>query len=81
VLQVSSAPVPVAELQKLALWQSETSEPLYRVTVSLDRQAVSTPTGLRPLLPGMQLEADVLLEKRRLVAWLFEPLMGWWRRV
>jgi membrane fusion protein len=29
-----------------------------------------------PLVPGMRLQADVLLERRRLVEWLFEPLLG-----
>ena len=30
----------------------------------------------QPLAAGMQLDADVLLERRRLVEWLFEPLLG-----
>jgi hypothetical protein len=29
----------------------------------------------------MQLEADVLLERRRLIEWLFEPLLGWRQRM
>lgn len=82
VLQVARAPVSAAELAKLVPLQAPaSSEPMYRVTVALARQDVAAPGGARPLLPGMQLEADVLLEKRRLVEWLFEPLMGWWRRV
>jgi membrane fusion protein len=28
------------------------------------------------LSAGMRLQADVLLERRRLVEWLFEPLLG-----
>jgi membrane fusion protein len=50
------------------------------VTVVLDRQAVSAAGQNRPLLAGMQLEADVMLERRRLVEWLFEPVLGWARR-
>jgi len=52
-------------------------EPLYRVTVALARQDMPDPQGGSaglPLRTGMQLEADVVLEKRRLVAWLFDSL-------
>ena len=33
-----------------------------------------------PLAAGMRLAGDVLLERRRLVAWLFEPLLAWRER-
>ena len=33
------------------------------------------------LAPGMQLEADVLLDRRRLIEWIFEPLLGLASRV
>jgi membrane fusion protein len=36
-----------------------------------------------PLQPGMQLDADVLLERRRLIEWVFDPiftLTGAWNR-
>jgi membrane fusion protein len=33
------------------------------------------------LVPGMQLDADVLLDRRRLVEWIFEPLLGLGGRV
>ena len=46
-------------------------EPLFRITVALDGEPVAT-----PLAPGMRLQADVLLERRRLIEWLFEPLLG-----
>ena len=51
-------------------------EPLYRVTVTLERQSMPDPQGSAelPLRTGMQLEADVVLEKRRLIAWLFDSL-------
>jgi len=51
-------------------------EPLYRITVALARQDMPDPqgSGALPLRTGMQLEADVVLEKRRLIAWLFDSL-------
>ena len=51
-------------------------EPLYRITVALDQQAVSAYGQTQPLVAGMQLEADVLLDRRRLIEWLFEPVLG-----
>jgi membrane fusion protein len=50
------------------------NEPVYRVTVTLAKQNVIAYGEEMPLQPGMQLEADVLLESRRLVEWMLEPL-------
>jgi membrane fusion protein len=44
---------------------------MFRITVALDEAAHTL-----PLAAGMRLQADVLLERRRLVEWLFEPLLG-----
>lgn len=49
-------------------------EPLYRVRVALDRQAVMTYGNQQPLKSGMALEASVLLEKRHLYEWVLEPV-------
>lgn len=53
---------------------AQAGEPLYRVTVSLARQAVTAYGNDEPLKPGMLVDADILGEKRRLVEWIFEPL-------
>ncbi|MBO9716509.1 MAG: HlyD family efflux transporter periplasmic adaptor subunit [Pseudoxanthomonas sp.] len=53
---------------------ARTSEPYYRVTVSLARQAVTAFGREEPLRPGMVLDADILGERRRLIEWVFEPL-------
>lgn len=77
VAQVSRAPLQAAELGGLAIPSTgQPGEPLYRVTVALDRQDVSAYGQAQPLAPGMQLEADVMLERRRLIEWIFEPLLG-----
>jgi len=82
VLQVAQAPLQLSELATLPMVAGKGStEPLYRVTVTLDRQTVAVGEQALALLPGMQLDADVMLEKRRLIEWLFEPLLGWSRRV
>ena len=52
------------------------SEPAYRVTVRLDRQAIDAFGRQIALQPDMTLKADIVLEGRSLVAWLFEPLIS-----
>ena len=80
VLQVSRTPLQAAELASLPLPESlkaaPSAEPLYRITVLLDEQAVQAYGQAQPLAAGMQLEADVLLDRRRLIEWIFEPLFS-----
>jgi len=75
VRQVSSTPLQAGELAALPL-ASKPNEPLYRVTVTLQRQDVIAYGNPQPLAAGMQLEADVLLERRSLIEWLFAPVLG-----
>jgi len=85
VLQVSRTPLAASELARLALpaalSQGPTSEPLYRITVQLERQSVEAEGQEQALAVGMQLDADVLLERRRLIEWIFEPLLSLAHRV
>lgn len=75
VLQVSRTPLAAAEHGQAA------NEPLYRVTVALERQTVQAYGQPQALVPGMQLEADVQLDRRRLIEWIFEPVIGLHGRV
>jgi len=75
VQQVSSTPLQAGELAALPL-ASKPNEPLYRVTVTLAHQHVMAYGREQPLAAGMQLDADVLLERRRLIEWLFAPVLG-----
>jgi membrane fusion protein len=54
---------------------------MYRITVALDRQVVQAYGQAQALSPGMQLEADVLLDRRRLLEWIFEPVLSLTGRV
>ena len=60
-----------------------TNEPVYRITVSLVQQtavAYGEPVALQA---GMRLEADILIERRRLIEWVLDPvftLTGKWGR-
>ncbi|HUG26585.1 HlyD family secretion protein [Piscinibacter sp.] len=59
---------------ELALAPTNASEPLYRVRVALDRQTVAAYGAAHPLVSGAALDATVLLERRRLIEWVLEPL-------
>ncbi|NJR71839.1 MAG: HlyD family efflux transporter periplasmic adaptor subunit [Gammaproteobacteria bacterium] len=50
-------------------------EPVYRVTVALEAQTVNAQGQALQLKSGMLVNADILLEKRSLFEWLFEPVM------
>jgi membrane fusion protein len=49
---------------------------LYRITVALKEQSVATYGGQTQLTAGMQLEADILQDTRRLIEWVLEPLFS-----
>jgi membrane fusion protein len=79
----------VAEVSRTALSPQEVAqltgqvsiqEQHYRVIVALDRQDIVAYGKHEPLRPGMSLEADVLIDTRRLIEWIFEPLHALGRR-
>lgn len=78
VVQVSRSPLQTSELASLPLADDVATrgEPLYRITVALDRQDLSAYGQTQSLAPGMQIDADVVLDRRRLIEWLFKPIFG-----
>ncbi|KVN23234.1 anibiotic ABC transporter [Burkholderia stagnalis] len=60
--------------------QTNVPEQLYRVIVALDRQDIAAYGKREALRPGMALEADVLIDTRRLIEWVLEPLYALGRR-
>lgn len=77
VVRVSHTSVSAAELpQQLSGLNTlyDGTAPIYRITVALARQEANAYGRPVALQPGMQLEADVLVEKRRLIEWVFDPL-------
>jgi membrane fusion protein len=77
VVSVSEAPLAPVD----AAARAAAREPVYRVVVALRSQTVTAYGAPRRLLPGMEVEADVLLEKRRLYEWALEPLYALAARV
>lgn len=81
VTSVSRATVSQSELAGVAGARAaaaglaaEAGEPVYRVTVALDAQTATAYGAPTPLQPGMTLEADVLIETRRIYQWVLDPL-------
>lgn len=80
VTEVSRTALTQAEVTNL-LGQQVPAVPLYRVDVKLADQSINAYGKRRALLPGMALDADLLLDRRRMIQWIFEPLYGMAKRV
>jgi membrane fusion protein len=50
------------------------TEPVYRITVTPARQDVTAYGKPVALQPGMQLDADIVIERRQLIEWVLDPL-------
>ncbi len=50
------------------------NEPVYRVTVDIAQQTATAYGEAVPLQPGMRVEADIMIETRRLIEWVLDPL-------
>jgi membrane fusion protein len=55
-------------------------DPCYRVSVVLDRQTIRAYGAELPLEPDLQLQADILFERRSLAGWILDPLLSVWRK-
>lgn len=51
-------------------------EPVYRVEVALAQQTVGANGQAFALRPGMLVNADILLERRSIFEWVFEPVLA-----
>jgi membrane fusion protein len=54
---------------------------VYRVDVDLPRQTISVHGNEKPLMAGMEVTADLLLDRRTLIEWMFEPLIAMNKRM
>jgi membrane fusion protein len=53
---------------------------IYKITVVLPEQYMVAYGQQQPLQTGMEIDAAILIDKRRLYEWLFEPLMSMTRK-
>jgi membrane fusion protein len=74
IVAVSRNAIPAADLGFSPADGSR--EPLYRIKVELPSQAIEAYGKPEPLKAGLQVEADILLDRRRLIEWIFEPLLS-----
>lgn len=72
----------VVEIGRTVIQPNESSLPLsiqesvYRVTVRLPQQKVHAYGQAMPLQAGMVLDADIHMDRRRLIEWVFDPLLS-----
>lgn len=76
--EIATTPISSREhdLPDLAIVTSQTSEPLYRIRLKLKQQDISIYNKRVALKPGMSLNANIVLEHRRLYEWILEPLLS-----
>lgn len=67
---ISRTALTPSELQTM----SNEAETLYRVIVHIDKQKITAFGSEFELQDGMRLEADILLETRKLYEWMLEPI-------
>lgn len=75
VTYVSKAAVPIAEINNSSL-QVLNNAPVYRITVELPKQFIMAYGKKEGLQAGMEVEAYILLDTRKLYEWMFEPLFS-----
>lgn len=76
-MEVSRVPLQPDDLKLFGL-QGE--EPFYRGVVVLQGGGVRAYGRTSPLRPGMTLTADIVIDRRSLIEWLFDPLYAAARR-
>jgi membrane fusion protein len=76
VREVSRTAVAAQELAMGLANNPSPNEPLFKIRVVLDETAVQAYGTRQALKSGMQLEASILLEKRKLYEWIIEPLLS-----
>ena len=74
VIAVAPSALPPADLGFLP--PDGSREPLYRIKARLPLQTISAYGRAEPLQAGMQVEADIRLDRRRLIEWIFEPVLS-----
>lgn len=80
VVGISRSALTPSEITTM-LGQQPPTEALYRVQVRLAAQHVEAYGQPESLKPGMSFDADLLLDRRRMIEWIFEPLYGMGRRM
>lgn len=78
--QVSRVSTTVLGPGEIAIPGLELAEPVFRVEIRLTDHTVSAYGQPIALQPGMLLSADIIIDRRTLIEWLFDPLFAAGRR-
>ncbi|MGK3143609.1 HlyD family secretion protein [Pantoea sp. C2G6] len=73
VLEISKSALSPQEVATIT-GDNQIKESMYQVKVTLDKQAVMAYGKQTSLRPGTGLEADFIIDKRRIYEWVLEPL-------
>ena len=73
VSEISTSPLSPQEIAGIT-GNTQIQEPLYQVKVTLDSQSVQAYGKQFALRPGSALDADFIVDKRRIYEWVLEPL-------
>jgi membrane fusion protein len=71
----------IATQQDTGMPTSGLAKPIYRVDAEIPHQSINVYGVQEPLKAGMEVTADLMLDRRRIVEWLFEPLIGMRKRM
>jgi membrane fusion protein len=75
VIEVSRTALSPQEVATLT-GKNNVEEQQYRVLVALDKQTIKAYMQNESLKPGMALDADFIVDKRRLYEWVLEPIFA-----
>jgi membrane fusion protein len=75
VIEVSRTALSPQEVTTLT-GKNNIQEQQYRVLVSLDKRSITAYAQNEKLKPGMALDADFIVDKRRLYEWVLEPIFA-----
>lgn len=67
---------PIGESTDTGTAATSQAEPVYRVMVTLEEQAVKAYGKQQPFRAGMTLEADIRQDRRRLIEWIVDPILS-----
>ncbi|SMR00085.1 Colicin V secretion protein CvaA [Xanthomonas fragariae] len=72
IASLSTQTSPLGELERRYGRQSPT-EPVYTAKVALPSQTIGVAQETKSFLPGMEVDAELILEGRKIWEWMFDP--------
>lgn len=80
VTNVSYTPYKSSEMPIQTTEITDPNKTYYKVNVAIEKQYITANGGKKALKPGLVVEADLLLEERKLYEWLFAPLYSFTKK-